>query len=170
VQLEILKRFTYSHELENVPNERANFKNEYYFNNGSFCFSDAEYLYNIIRLFKPNRIIEIGCGYSTLLISNALEKNNKELPFKYAEHICIEPYEHSWLNDIKVKLIRKRIEEVNLDFFRTLGSNDILFIDSSHIIRAQGDVLYEYLEILPILNKGVTNISHFKLTNSNCGI
>jgi hypothetical protein len=30
-----------------------------------------------------------------------------------------------------------------------------LFIDSSHIIRPENDVLFEYLEILPALNKGV---------------
>jgi hypothetical protein len=31
----------------------------------------------------------------------------------------------------------------------------LLFIDSSHIIRPQGDVLKEYLEILPLLPSGV---------------
>jgi hypothetical protein len=33
--------------------------------------------------------------------------------------------------------------------------NDILFIDSSHVIRPHGDVLFEYLQVLPSLNKGV---------------
>lgn len=36
-----------------------------------------------------------------------------------------------------------------------MKEGDILFIDSSHIIRAQGDVLLEYLEILPRLKPGV---------------
>lgn len=44
---------------------------------------------------------------------------------------------------------------MDVNFFNQLGENDILFIDSSHIIRPQGDVLFEYLQILPILNKGV---------------
>jgi hypothetical protein len=39
--------------------------------------------------------------------------------------------------------------------FSTLEKNDILFIDSSHIIRPQGDVLLIYLTILPMLKKGV---------------
>ena len=42
-----------------------------------------------------------------------------------------------------------------MEFFSELEENDILFIDSSHIIRPQGDVLFEYLELIPILNKGV---------------
>ena len=44
---------------------------------------------------------------------------------------------------------------MELDFFSQLSENDILFIDSSHVIRPQGDVLFEYLQLLPTLNKGV---------------
>ena len=36
-----------------------------------------------------------------------------------------------------------------------LQEGDLLFIDSSHIIRPQGDVLFEYLTILPVLATGV---------------
>jgi hypothetical protein len=42
-----------------------------------------------------------------------------------------------------------------LDFFSQLEANDILFIDSSHVLRPQGDVLFEFLEILPVLKPGV---------------
>jgi len=47
------------------------------------------------------------------------------------------------------------VEDVEPGFFSELEENDILFIDSSHVIRPQGDVLFEYLELLPSLNKGV---------------
>ena len=36
-----------------------------------------------------------------------------------------------------------------------LDRNDILFIDSSHVIRPQGDVLFAYLELLGSLKSGV---------------
>ena len=39
--------------------------------------------------------------------------------------------------------------------FSSHEANDILFIDSSHMIRPQGDVLFEFLEILPVLKPGV---------------
>lgn len=42
-----------------------------------------------------------------------------------------------------------------MEIFGELEENDILFIDSSHMIRPEGDVLFEYLEILPSLAKGV---------------
>ena len=38
-------------------------------------------------------------------------------------------------------------------FFKGLQRNDILFIDSSHIIRPQGMWLFEYLQVLPFLKQ-----------------
>ena len=55
----------------------------------------------------------------------------------------------------RVSVIREKIEEQKLSLFSQLQENDVLFIDSSHIIRPQGDVLFEYLELLPSLNNGV---------------
>jgi hypothetical protein len=52
-------------------------------------------------------------------------------------------------------MCRLSVEEVDIEIFKALKKDDILFVDSSHIIRPQGDVLVEYLEILPQLNPGV---------------
>src|SRR5689334_24852068 len=37
------------------------------------------------------------------------------------------------------------------DVFRTLGENDILFVDSGHTVRAGGDVNFLVLDVLPVL-------------------
>jgi len=50
---------------------------------------------------------------------------------------------------------KEKVEDVDINIFKELQKDDILFIDSSHIIRPQGDVLLEYLEILPQLNPSV---------------
>ena len=121
---------------------------------GAFKFGDAEFLYQIIRLLKPKKFVEIGSGSSTKIAYQALKKNKEETNIK-SEHICIEPYEMPWLEDIGVKVIRKLAEDCDANIFTSLEENDILFIDSSHIIRPQGDVLKEYLEIIPNLKKGV---------------
>ncbi len=63
--------------------------------------------------------------------------------------------------------MRKKIEDVEESHYLTLGSGDILFIDSSHIIRPQGDVLKIFLEILPKLNKGVIVHVHDVFTPKN---
>jgi hypothetical protein len=56
---------------------------------------------------------------------------------------------------VDIELRREKVEDIELSMFSILGENDILFIDSSHIIRPQGDVLFEILEILPSLKPGV---------------
>jgi predicted O-methyltransferase YrrM len=155
VQLDILAQFNYNEELLKFPMEKVDNKMEYCYNHGPFGPGDSEYLYNMIRLFKPGKIIEIGSGSSTLMAINAIRKNKELHPEYTCEHICIEPYEHAWLKECNVKVVRNLVENVDKTLFGTLQKNDILFIDSSHIIRPQGDVLVEYLEILPILNPGV---------------
>lgn len=54
-----------------------------------------------------------------------------------------------------ITVIRERVEKLSLNLFTNLKENDILFIDSSYIVKPQGDVLFLILEVLPSLKKGV---------------
>lgn len=123
------------------------------FNNGAFESGDAETLYYFVRGLKPNKIIEIGAGNSSLLIHAALSRNNSE--GKTGEHIIIEPYENPWLEKLGSQVIRECVERVDFSVFQSLGEGDILFIDSSHVVRAQNDCVFEYTELLPSLSSGV---------------
>lgn len=138
----------------------------YKFGNGSFGSGDAELYYNIIRTIKPRRIIEIGSGNSTLVALQAIKKNEMKSGIK-CDLICIEPYEMKWLERTDAKIIRSIVEDVALENFETLEENDILFIDSSHVIRPNGDVLFNFLTILPILKKGVYVHIHDVFTPRN---
>ncbi len=153
-QLELLKQFRYSEELRPFDGPKKN-DLTYNFGNGFFDSGDAEFLYNLVRLRKPRRVVEIGSGNSTLLVIEAVKRNKLEDPGYSCEHICIEPYEMPWLERSGVKVRRERVESVSKSVFEQLERNDLLFIDSSHVIRPQGDVLCEFLEILPILKSGV---------------
>ena len=150
-QLQLLNQFTYSDELLNLQLRKDFFD----FNNNSFGLIDADMWYNYIRHFKPKRIIEIGSGNSTKLATLAIAKNKDVDANYHCEHICIEPFEMPWLESLNIKVYRKKVETFPLDFFSQLEANDILFIDSSHVLRPQGDVLFEFLEILPVLKPGV---------------
>lgn len=157
-QLSFLSGFNYECELLKLPIEKE-YNEKFFYNNGAFESGDAEILYSIIRYFKPKKIIEIGSGNSTLMAIEAIRANeNEDYEYK-CKHICIEPYEMPWLEKTTAEIIREKVENVNIDLFMSLNENDILFIDSSHVIRPQGDVLFELLEILPVLNKGV--LVHF---------
>ncbi|MEO7767366.1 MAG: class I SAM-dependent methyltransferase, partial [Ferruginibacter sp.] len=91
----------------------------------------------------------------TLMARNAIAKNKNDDPGYHCQHICVEPYEQPWLEKVEVDLIREKVESLDKAIFQQLETNDILFIDSSHVIRPQGDVLFEYLELLPTLKPGV---------------
>ncbi len=121
------------------------------FDNGYFSGFDAAVYYSLIRHLKPQTIIEIGGGYSTAIAVKALERN-REGRLK-----CIEPYPEERLTgiDLGIDIIRKRVEEIDVEFFDQLKANDILFIDSSHTVKFGSDVCYEFLEILPRLAPGV---------------
>jgi len=153
-QLQLLDQFKYEKELLAFPWEPAG-DGGYYFGNPAFGPGDADILYGLVRHLKPRRFIEIGCGHSTLLVQSAIRRNRDENKDYQCRHVCIEPYEAPWLAKLDVELIRQKLEQMDLELFDELEAGDILFIDSSHVIRPQGDVLREYLEILPRLPKGV---------------
>ncbi|HEX9803294.1 MAG TPA: class I SAM-dependent methyltransferase [Gammaproteobacteria bacterium] len=153
-QLALLSQFNYQNELERVPVNEVKGSLEFYHDNNSFGSADAEMLYNMVRFHKPGRVIEIGSGYSTRMMKKALDENKKE-GFQ-SSHICIEPYEMPWLESLGLdEVVREKVESVNPELFSSLQENDILFIDSSHVLRLGGDVFAEYLRILPSLNPGV---------------
>ncbi|HEX3933831.1 MAG TPA: class I SAM-dependent methyltransferase, partial [Puia sp.] len=155
-QLALLSKFHYQEELRAIPMDQKDTQPlAYYYNNPSLCTADAEFLYSIVRHFKPRRVIEVGCGYSTRLAVQAEKKNLAEDAGQACAHICIEPYEMPWLEKLDVQVLRSKVEDVPLATFSQLEAGDILFIDSSHIIRPQGDVLFEFLEIFPMLKPGV---------------
>ena len=133
---------------------------EFHFNNGFFERMDAEVAHSFVRQLKPKRIIEIGGGNTTLLLAAALRKNIAEgFP---GELISIEPCPARFLKDGVPgvsQLIEGPVQKVPLELFRTLQANDILFIDSSHVVSMDSDVVYECLRILPELARGV--LVHF---------
>lgn len=154
-QLELFRSFDYSKEFQHLYENNINGLNEH-INNGAFRPGDAEIWYSFVRHFKPNSIVEIGSGTSTVIALTALEENRNEIgDLEKANHICIEPYEMPWLEGAGVDVVRERVEKIPIETFSVLKRNDILFIDSSHIIRPQGDVLHEFLQILPSLESGV---------------
>ncbi len=159
IQLDLLKNFNFNEELLQFSID-GNGHDHFYYNNNNFESGDAEFLYSMIRYLKPKNIIEIGSGFSTLLMLEAINKNWRENKNDQCLLTCVDPYSRLNTKKRNIKIIDKPVESLDPVFFQILTQNDILFIDSSHVIRPQGDVLFEYLEILPILQSGVIVHSH----------
>jgi len=124
-----------------------------------YSYIDAQVLHSVIRHLKPKKIIEVGSGVSTACSLAAMKLNSKKTHTKQ-EITCIEPNPSEHLKNSKeIKLINKRVQEIPFEFFEKLGEGDLLFIDSTHVVKTGSDVNYIILEILPRLKKGV--IVHF---------
>lgn len=116
---------------------------------------DSVSLYSMIRHFKPATYIEVGCGFSSRVSSAACQKNREEGANTRATYIEPYPSERLDQDGLVGDLIVQRIQDVPLELFANLNAGDMLFIDTSHILKCQSDVEWELLHILPILPKGV---------------
>lgn len=154
-QLHLLQSLSSAGELRDMELDKGGREHGFAFGNGAFESGDAELLYQVVRHFKPQTVIEVGSGHSTRIAHAALAVNRVEEGSR-SRHILIEPYEHPWLSHlVDVDVRRHKLEDTAFDFGTELTSGDLLIIDSSHIIRPQGDVLKLYLEVLPVLACGV---------------
>jgi len=91
------------------------------------------------------------------LAAQAVLKNEED-GYDECELIAFEPYPNDTLKSGfhgLSKLVTAKIQDVPSSRFNELNENDILFIDSSHVLMIGSDVQYEYLNIMPKLNKGV---------------
>lgn len=155
VQLRLLREVfpRFRDEYDAIPLDPTGRPYEFYLNNGLFGGTDALVLYCMVRHFKPGSILEVGSGFSSRVSAQAALKNGG-----HTDLTCIEPYPDEVLKagfPGLTSLIPKKVQEVELDRFEELGPNDILFIDSSHVVKIGGDVNYLFLEVLPRLKPGV---------------
>jgi hypothetical protein len=156
-QVALLKTLAARYDREwKFPTRRTEVPWQFHFNNVAFEAVDAEILYALVRDSRPRRILEIGAGYSSYVIAEAVRRNAAE--GAACEYVAIEPYPNPVLRRGIPGLTRLRQEELQaipLAELIDLGENDILFIDSTHVLSIGSDVQYEFLEILPRLRKGV---------------
>jgi hypothetical protein len=157
-QLDEVRRIApYLAELENVPMDPPPGPPSYHWDNAFWRGADALVHYGLLRHAKPNRVIEIGAGWSSLLMADALKRNQAE-GSEPSEVTQIEPYprrellsalpDHWTLHDVI-------LQRADPGIFESLGAGDICFYDGSHVARTGSDVVWFFFEILPQLKPGV---------------
>jgi len=159
-QLELLNNISpLALDMPHLKNDPGEFR--YSFDNYFFTGSDAVLLYSLIRHFKPQKIVEVGSGFSSALMLDTCDLDSSletELTF-------IEPHPErleSLLseNDKKKCLIRREyLQDIDLTLFEKLSSGDMIFVDTSHQMKVGSEVLYLLFHILPRLKPGV--LIHF---------
>ncbi len=128
--------------------------------NAYYASGDADLLYAMTRHLKPRRIIELGSGYSTLVLAHGIRRNAEE--GSSAVLTTYDPHPSDVLGDRpppEVKLRSTPAQEVSLEEFDALGPDDMVFVDTSHTVKTGGEVNRVVLDVLPRLARGV--VVHF---------
>jgi predicted O-methyltransferase YrrM len=136
------------------------FENEafrYYYRNTQYGFNDAIILHGMLRVVRPRRVIEIGSGFSSAVM---LDTNDRYLSGQL-RCTFIEPYPDRLENllrsgdEERCNVIKSKVQDVDPGLFATLEPDDVLFIDSSHVVKFGSDLEYIFREVLPSLSTGV---------------
>ena len=123
-------------------------------NNPHFSMLDAPALFVLLRAWKPRRIIEVGSGFSTLLMADV----NRRFLGREVSISCIDPYPPVFLRhgtDGIGHQVERRVQELPLEHFADLQAGDLLFIDSSHVAKTDSDVNFLFFDVFPRLAAGV---------------
>jgi hypothetical protein len=147
--------------LQTIPFQATQARGlRYVFDNPSYAWGDGSILHAMLRLYRPRRVVEIGGGWSSACTVDTAEKyldGRCELTF-------IDPYPQLLRGVIgdaatRVRILEQAVQQVPLTLFAELEAGDILFIDSTHVLRTGSDVCTELFDILPRLKSGV--VVHF---------
>jgi hypothetical protein len=129
----------------------------FFWRNPAFSYSDAVAYYCVLRHLKPAHVLEVGSGFSTFIALQAIERNGS------GRISCIEPFPRPWLRQLEQRATvhQQRVQEFDAGFFNSqLTDSDVLFIDSTHTVKAGSDCLHLYLRILPELTSKITVHAH----------
>jgi predicted O-methyltransferase YrrM len=164
LDLEAMRAYWMAHRevLAATPfSDEPNGRDRYYYQGGPYPYGDAIMLRAIIAAQRPRRIVEIGSGFSTACMLDSLD----HFGLQHTRITCIEPFTarlRSVLrpgDDARVEIIERPVQGLGLETFAALEANDVLFIDSTHVLKTGSDVHYELFHILPTLKQGV--LVHF---------
>ena len=129
---------------ELAPLSRGLAETGYEFANSFYEHVDAEVAYAMVRRLRPARVVELGSGFSTLALRAALEDG---------EYRGFDPHtRHDFVEKVPA-------QEVPEQVFASLAAGDVLFVDTTHLVKTGGDVNRIVLDVLPTLAPGV--VVHF---------
>jgi len=155
-QLALLEEIKRYYGALPFPSEKS-VERRYFYENLAYSYSDAIFLYGMIRHAAPRRIVEVGSGHSSCVMLDTAEL----FLGGHVDFTFIEPYPNRLLSLLRpedlrrVKILAQRVQDIGLEPFLALEPNDILFIDSSHVMKIGSDVQHLLAEILPRLRPGV---------------
>jgi predicted O-methyltransferase YrrM len=133
-------------ELRTIPLDAIGQSAQPYWRNGWISPSDGVSLYGLVARYEPRRYVEIGSGNSTCFVRRAIRDFNLRTRI-----VSIDPEPREAIDAICDQVIRCSSEDVDQEFWESIGEDDMLFVDSSHRCFQNSDVSVFFTNILPVL-------------------
>jgi hypothetical protein len=133
-------------------------RNRFYYDNPFFGVYDAAVYFSMLLEYRPRRVVEVGCGYSSRLL---LDTRNSFFDPDRLSLTLIDPALGQIRGELNcestsgVRMLERRVQDAPFEVFEELGDDDFLFIDSSHVCKTGSDVNHYLFEIFPRLRQGV---------------
>ncbi len=128
-----------------------------YHSSPMFPASDATVYYGLLQYLRPAGLIEVGSGFTSALALDTRARHLRDLVLTF-----IEPHPEVRLNGLlshsdreECQIISRPVQEVPLELFDQLGPGDVLFIDTTHIVKTGSEVNWLIFNVLPRLAAGV---------------
>jgi len=152
-----LKR-QYGHDYDSLAKLPADAGDgEFFLTNQMFGSVDAELLYAMIRNVKPGRIVEVGSGFTTVLIDRAVNDMLAEQRQTGKKPTCrfdsIDPMAPGIAYKSRIANLHAAGLQDEMDLITKLRPGDMLVCDTSHVF-VEGHEIDLILKALPEL-KGV---------------
>jgi predicted O-methyltransferase YrrM len=141
---------------EHRPEGDAEPEWRYWYDNFAYAYGDGIVLHGMLRRLAPRRVVEVGSGFSSAMMLDTIDGwlAGTEVTF-------VEPYPElleSLLrpgDEARITIHRQAVQDVGDDVFAALEAGDVLFVDSTHVVKAGSDVNHLMFEVFPHLAPGV---------------
>jgi hypothetical protein len=145
----------YAEELGDVAVEPAANPGQFVWGGGPFSGFDACAYYGLVRDLRPKRVVEVGIGWSSLLLRRALDVNGES-----TEVTLIDPNPrrgHDLMGGLRRgwRVHESLVQHADLSIFDKLEAGDMLFYDGSHCTFTGSDLNWILFEVMPRLAEGV---------------
>lgn len=110
---------------------------------------DGAIAYTMVRKLRPSQILEIGSGNSTHFLARALSDGKID-----GQLTCIDPAPRRPIDRLGAHSVRRILAEEDANLCADFQPNDVLFIDSSHIMLPGLDVDIQFNRMFPLLAPG----------------
>ena len=125
--------------------------------NDQYGLGDATVQNCILRHARPRRIIEVGSGHSSAAMLDTIDRDlGGDVRCTF-----IDPHPQRLVSVLRAgdmehcTIIASGIQDADPALVDALEADDLLFIDSTHIVKTASDVVWDLFELLPHVKSGV---------------